>query len=188
MSKRNRSNLDGVVAVGEVEGATFQVLQPFPDVQSFVWRIIRNEGRNVDSGMVKYPTIDEALQAVLKVLIPDAESVSFREPEEQDYEALNALLFGFGKSGGIHTFQDAVTGHSFLIHALETLKLAQAKMPHDYDAIIEAMSYNPGLDFELVQIARQLQELAAQSQQVMIDLAERDLETLSVFINEFLDL
>jgi hypothetical protein len=187
--KNNRkAKPDHVRAVGQVDDTTVQVLQPVEGVEKYVWRIIRNGGKNVDSGMVSYSTIEEAMAAALQIVLPDAVPVGFREPSEDDFAVLNAMLFGFSKSGGIQSFQEALQGHEFLTRTLPVLQAALERMDFDYDRIAATLARDPDADFQLVQVTRSLQELAKQSQQVMIDLCNADLNSLTQFIQAFLDL
>jgi hypothetical protein len=188
MPMQRKTDHDRVRAVGQVEDTTVQVLQPTEGVEKYVWRIIRNGGKNVDSGMVTYPTIEAAMEAALLIVLPDAIPVNYREPGEDDFAILNAMLFGFSKSGGIQTFQEALQGHEFLTRTLPVLQAALERMDFDYDRIAAALAKDPEIDFEVVQVTRSLQELAKQSQQVMIDLCRADLDSLTGFIQEFLDL
>ena len=184
----NKRKHDNVVAVGQVEDKTVQVLIPDGMTDKFMWRFIDGAGKVTTSGVVLYDSIEAAMAAVLAIVMPDAVQVKYTEPGDLDYEALNTLLFGFRKSGGIHTFQEAITGHSFLHSALETLKLAAEKLPQDYDHLLGDVCIWYDDASQGAALIRQLKELAEQSQAVMIELCERDLETLAAFIGSHLDL
>lgn len=188
MRQRKPGQHDPVVAVGQVEGTTIQVLE-FPSAPGqYVWRIIKNEGQSVDSGMIKYPTIEAAMDAALKIVLPDAIAVEYEEPSDDDFLVLNASLFGFKRGDPLVTFQEAVIAHGFLVDAKNMLQAAKDKMPGDYEKIASAMAAQPGIDFELVNTVRSLQELALRSQDVMIELCQRDMDTLAAFIQHFIRL
>lgn len=188
MPMQRKPNSDNVRAVGEVNGCTVQVLQPDLGKEKFMWRIIRESGKNVTSGMILYDDVDTAFQAAIQVIIPDAVSVEFTEPTEADYERLHSLLFGFKKAAPISTFHEALAAHNFLIQALATLREAREVMPRDYDDCIDMLEglYHGGS--EAAATLNSLKELAIQQQNVMIELCERDLGTLSSFISAFLHL
>lgn len=183
---QKKRNHDNVVAVGQVDDATVQVVIPKGMTDKYMWRIIRNDGQTVTSGKVLYDAIDQAFNAAITVVIPDAIPVQHKEPEEKDYDALEMLLFGFKDGARFTSFQEVVVAHSFLAETLDVLKLAQEKLPGDYDRLHAAWCDWYDQDAEEAKMLRQLKELAVQGQEVLVRLCERDLETLSAFIAEFI--
>lgn len=183
---QKKRNHDNVVAVGQVEDATIQVLIPPGHVDVFMWRIIRKDGNSVTSGMVKYNTIQEAMEAALLIVMPDATPVEYTEPDESDYTALNEFLFGFKKGDPLASFQKVLSAHAFLVSTLEILNQAKDKMHDDYKNLAALVGRVTGPQSDEARLVGQLAELAEQSQTVMIELCERDLVTLSSFIAAFL--
>ena len=185
---QKKRNHDNVVAVGEVNGATIQVLIPDGMKDRFQWRIIQDDGKTVTSGKVLYHSLEEAMEEGLKILLPGVTPVNYREPDEQDYKALNVLLFGFKKGDPINTFEHCLQAHAFLVTTLDVLKQAAEKIPGDYGGLTRVIAESKGIMSDEVRLMDQLRELAVQSQDVMVQLCERDLDTLGTFIGAHLDL
>lgn len=187
MSAKNEHNRDGVVAVGQVNGAAIQILQVDGSEPFFYeFRII-----NLD-GSVYYPhnlfdTISEALDAAVKHLVPDAEPLQVEEPTPDDYAALNAALYVGGAMEDIKDLGAAVGTFMAMGNGLESLKASRAAMASDLEDIEDILaSTHHGSSAAIANLNKMAEILQAQSQVLELVL-ERSREIIAAFISQFIE-
>lgn len=185
--KNYQGNEDSwIEAVGEVEGKRFEVHRvTYGQEFRYAWRIIENGEITLKSG-VPFETVGEAVDAVVLILIPDAVPVEYREPTEQDYEALNALLYCGGANGEIKSFQEAVQMYMDFIHGMPVMEQARQKIASDLDKARKIVMSTHGPMNALTQDLSKMAEAVDAQCHILAEIADRNVQTLRSFILEFL--
>lgn len=179
---------DHVVAVGELEGQTIQVIVPPTAPDKFMYRIVKNEGRNIVMSNASFDSLQAAFDAAVKAIMPEAIPVAFVQPEPQDFDVLNAMLWGLKDGARLETFQEAFEMHQMLSQAHQAISAALEKMPGDFDYMIEMLDGVMHGGTEAAKMLSQIKEISLHSLKSELSLCERDRETLAGFIQAFTSL
>jgi len=183
-----KSQFDGaeIAAHGDVNGQVVEVtIEPAGEVNFFGWRIV-NDGKVGYWPHNLYDTIEQAFDAAIKHLIPDAETVALTQPDEKDFESLNALLYCGGLSQDLETIPAVIDFHNQMQHASELLDLAKKKTVQDLAAATRDIVATRGPQSQLVVNLRKLAEAMEANFDVLIEITDRNVVTAASFLENFL--
>lgn len=178
-------NGNKIVAVGEVNHYTINIMAvDAGDIGFFEWCAL------IDDKEVYYPhnlydTMDEALAAALAYAAPDAQQVAFTEPEAADYEALNALLWVGGAQENITSMAAAVGTYAAMMNAIGAIEQTKLKAAADFMDIEDILSSAHHGGAAATKNANSLQGIFLSQCDVLILVLQRSAETLSTFIENF---
>ena len=188
MKNFQRKNDDHIEAVGEVDGVRFEVKRvTYKGKWAYAW-FTYVDGKLTNKSEGAWETVEEAVNDVVSLLLPDAVSVEFEQPSARDYEALNALLYTGGLQQEITDFNEGVSMYEGFRQGLPILKSAHEKMDNDFDDLEDFLAGGSGASPEMVANMRMMKEVVMTQYDILEQIAERNAETLFSFIQGFLKL
>ena len=182
----NKRDMSKVVAVGEMEGQTIEVIEAISgDNARYVWRSVK-DGQITHKSYEMVDSIPGAIDMAVKHFYPDVEPVHVTEPEQKDFEAISMLLYCGGLNQELETLAEVITMHNDFQVALETLAKGRAKARKDFEYALSALKATHGpMHNGVIDLASLAQVFDAQCEVVML-ITERNVTTLQSFMQEFL--
>lgn len=186
MSKRSKRDMSMVVATGQVDSLVFEVLRvPLSDPARFEWRVI--DGDIVTQATSYwFNSIEEAIADVMQKLVPDAVPVEFEQPTEQDFEALNALLYCGGQNEPITSMEVAVAEHMMFQQVNARVDEVRERAQADFMRAIDIVTSTHGPFHQATVNLKKLAQLFDEQMIVISGITDRNIETLRSFILNFL--
>lgn len=173
-------------AVGEVEGKRFEVHRVTYNREfRYAWRVIENGQITLKSG-VPFETVEQAIDAVMRELVPDAVPVEFEPPTEQDFEALNALLYCGGQNEPITSMEVAVAEHMMFQQVNARVDEVRERAQADFTRAIDIVASTHGPFHQATVNLKKLAQLFDEQMIVISGITDRNIETLRSFILNFL--
>lgn len=174
------------VAVGEVNGFDVEVMGWGSWNNPKFYFVISKDGEITEKSATYFGTMEEALDAAIQVIIPDAQPVHATEPEQKDFEALSMLLYCGGLNQDLETLAEVITMHNDFDRALETLAKGRAKAKKDFEYAVRALKATHGpMHNGVIDLAALAEVFDAQCEVIKL-ITERNITTLQSFMQEFL--
>lgn len=183
--RKSQGNFDDVVMVGEVNGFHIQVLRLMTERgMDYFWRVLKDD-KIVKYSDSPYDSKETAFGAAVEWLIPDAEEIGIKQPSPEDFEAINALLYVGGLQEEITSISDAVGLFTAFAQAKEAVEHVKSKAKEDIADIEDILASSNRSALEEIENLNAIHGIFQAQCDLIAMITERNMQTLSVFIEHF---
>jgi hypothetical protein len=183
--KQQKRDMSNVVAVGEIEGHVIEVLQMIGGENArYTWRALKG-GQIVHKCYEPSDSIPGAIDLAIKHFYPDAVPAAPAAPTEDDFEALNALLYVGGTQQDIVTVKEARQLLNMFRSGMDRVNIGEPMIYNDLEDIEDILASAPGTQPDHIAALIKITELFKSQHDLLRVVLERSIQTLEAFLTRF---
>jgi hypothetical protein len=173
---------DDVVAVGQVNDCHIQVIRVVNEFGAdFIWRALRDD-KVIGMSEQNWTSIEDAFEAAVKFLLPDADIVDLPSAPDEALEALNSLLWVGGMQQDLESVEDCVMFSMGCQSGVDAIVETRKQAAQDFERARLIIASTHGPFHEAAVNTGKLAEIFDAQCQVLSLVLERSIETVEAFL------